>query len=102
MIMTNISPLVRRLFLQPTLTDQVHNSGRFFFNNYRDALDRIKHGTQELNEYLRKLKTTLHQLEENLEEERRYLEQASNKAEDQTIANSAQYVTLLERLAVAE
>jgi hypothetical protein len=75
--------------------------GRFFYYNYRDALERIKYGEPELVALLRTLKTTTAELEENLEEERRYLEESST-AVDEEVAISAEYVTLLEKLAIAK
>jgi hypothetical protein len=76
--------------------------GRFFFQNYRDALDRIKHGELELAAKLRILKTTATQLEQNLEEERKYLDRVLEEEENDEVAISAQYVTLLEKLETAK
>jgi hypothetical protein len=77
-------------------------TGRFFFKNYRDAVDQIRHGEHELAELMAITKTTPEMLEKYLDDERQYLERVTNDVEDDESSVSAQYVELLEKLATAK
>jgi hypothetical protein len=76
--------------------------GRFFFQNYRDAVDRIRHGATELSELLTITETTPEMLEKYLEDEREYLGKVTKELEEDEISVPAEYADLLQNLAVAK
>jgi hypothetical protein len=73
----------------------------FFYQNYRDALDRIKYEGTELQGICLKAKLTEADLERFLEDERTYLERAAPEEEDD-VSISASYILLLQKLYAAE
>ena len=78
-------------------------AGRFIYNNYRQALERIATNTPQLNVLVQKLKLKQeNDIEEYLEEERRYLEEVVREEEHDEVTISAEYVTLLESLDTAK
>jgi hypothetical protein len=75
-------------------------SGRWFFNKYRHALDRIKYDEPQLRTALYSLKVTEQDLENYLDEERAYLEAAPKDSDDG--AHILEYIRLIDKLHAAE
>ncbi|OBZ66016.1 hypothetical protein A0H81_14010 [Grifola frondosa] len=77
--------------------DQKHaESGRFIFNNYRQALNIIRDGASDLQILAQELKTGPADYEEYLAQEREYL--SSLKEEPPEIAQKVEYMRALSRL----
>jgi hypothetical protein len=74
----------------------IGNLGRFIYNNYRQALDRIRENVPLLNSLLSR--NSLHEdaIERWLEDEREYLENPPQANDG--IVHSVEYLKLLQRL----
>jgi hypothetical protein len=70
--------------------------------NYQDAIDRITREEPQLQQLLTSLNLTTTDLENFLNDERRYLDGIGKESNDDEIAISAEYVQLIDQLASAE
>ncbi|OBZ74097.1 hypothetical protein A0H81_06240 [Grifola frondosa] len=98
------TPFHRRQAIEQFFTfwgEQKHaESGRFIFNNYRQALDIIRDGSLELDVFSRELKTGPTEYEEYLVQEREHLR--SLKAEPPEVVRKVEYMHALGQLRDAQ